>query len=293
MAMKEITKVVCGRFEFTKEDLMKLDEASLRGILHERVHHNIETPIYPILLKWKGEPIDGFGMQTQIVFDAWREKGYSEDDEDIRWAKRFVDYAAQIRAGEKPDIPELNEAMPEPFTDEEMKVVRKLIWGRRSGRGCWSDRYVSDEIIEKICEAGRAAPCGCNLDEVRFIVIRAPEEQRMMRGNISIENSVKIVICYDNRPVHVIGQDLPDSVPQNRGYDCAVAAVQMLLMAHALGLSGVWLSKTNASAQAFREQWGLPDNYDVALHLAIGWPAMGSIKSARVPLEYMMLRKNT
>jgi len=27
------------------------------------------------------------------------------------------------------------------------------------------------------------------------------------------------------------------------------------------------------------------------MHLGVGWPAAGSIKSARVPLEYMMVRK--
>jgi len=293
MTTREITKVKVMGGEYGKEDLMKMDEVSLRGLLHERAHHNIEVPLYPSLIKWKDEPIAGFGAQAQIVFDVWRERGFSEDDEDIKWVKRYLDCAAEVRTGRKPEIPELKVALPVPFTKEEMKVVHRLIWERRSARGCWTDKYVPDETIEQICEAGRAAPIGCNLDEVRFIVLRTPEEKKMMRSDISVENAVVIVLCYDKRPSHVVGQDRPEAVPQNRELDCAAAADHMLLMTHALGLSGVWLTKTNASAQAFKQQWGLSDQYEVAMHIAVGWPAMGSIKSARVPLKYMMLQRGT
>ncbi len=41
-------------------------------------------------------------------------------------------------------------------------------------------RYVPDELIEQILEAGRAAPIGCNLDVVRFVVIRDPEKAKMI-----------------------------------------------------------------------------------------------------------------
>jgi len=90
----------------------------------------------------------------------------------------------------------------------------------------------------------------------------------------------------------VVGQDHPESVPQNRGFDCAAAGDHMLLMAHALGLGGCWLTKREETAKRFKEQYGLPDNIEVAMHIAVGWPAIGTIKSLRVPLEYMMIRKN-
>ena len=261
---------------------------SLRGLLHERVHHNIEVPIYPTLLNWKGKPRAGFGQQAQLVFDVWQEKGFTEDDPDIKWAKRYLTLAEKIRAGEKPG---LDEPMPTPFTEEEMAVVHKLIWERRSARSGWLDKEVPEEMIEKILEAGRAAPSGCNLDEVRFIVLRSPEEPKMIWSDVSTENAVIIVICYDKIPSHVIGQDRPESVPQNRGYDCAAACDHMILMVHALGLSGVWLSRTEKTAGEFKERYGLPDNIEVAMHIAFGWPVMGTIKSARVPLEYMMIRR--
>ncbi len=288
--MRKITKVTSGRNEYTKEDLRKMDEVSLRGLLHERIHHNIEVPLYPVTLKWKGTPIAGFGQQAQIVFDVWRERGFTEDAPDIEWIKRYLALAENIRVGKKP---ELDEPLPTPFTDEEMEVVHKLIWGRRSARGGWLDKKVPDEMIEKILEAGRAAPIGCNLGEVRFIVLRPPEETKMIWSDISTENAVIIVICYDNRPSHAVGQDRHDFVPQNRGYDCAAACDHMLLMVHALGLSGVWLSNTKKSAKEFKKRYGLPDYIEVAVHIAFGWPAMGTIKSARAPLEYMIIQRDT
>jgi nitroreductase len=287
--VSETTKVISGGIEYTMEDLRNMDEVSLRGLLHERVHHGIEVPLYPLILKWKGRQIDGFGRHAQMIFEVWRERGFPEDDPAMQWTKRHLAIAEQVRAGEKPEV---DEPLPTPFTEEEMAVVHKLLWGRRSARGDWLDRPVPDDMIAQILEAGRAAPIGCNLGEVRFIVLKPPEETKMIWSDISTENAVIIVICYDTRPSHVVGQDRPVSVPQNRGYDCAAACDHMLLMVHALGLSGVWLSSTARTAMQFKERYGLPDHIEVAMHMAFGWSAMGTIKSARVPLEYMMIQRD-
>jgi nitroreductase len=185
--------------------------------------------------------------------------------------------------------------LPTPFTEEEMAVVNKLIFERRSIRD-WIDKPVPDEMIEKILEAGRAAPIGCNLDELRFIVIRDPDEAKMIWSDISTRNAVIIVICYDTRISKVVGQD--KFVPHNVGYDAAAAADHMLLMAHALGLGAVWLSKTTKSdvtrdtGAEFKEKYGLPDYIEPALHIAVGWTAIGTIKTKRMPLTEMMLTRN-
>ena len=285
--MPEIIKVISGGIEYTKEDLMKMDPVLLRALLHERAHHNIEVPFYTTLLKWKGNPMPNFGQQAQIVFDVWQERGFTEDTPDIAWVKEYLAIAKKIRAGQKI---EWTEPLPTPFTDEEMAVVNKLIYGRHSIRD-WLDKPVPDDMIEKILEAGRAAPIGCNLDEVRFIVIREPEEAKMVTSDISTQNAVIIVICYDTRIPKVVGQDR--SVPQNAGFDAAAAADHMLLMAHALGLGGVWLSenKTKAAAEKFKEQYSLPVYIEVALHIAVGWTAIGTIKSKRLPLTDMMIQR--
>jgi len=276
--------------EYTREDLVKMEPELLRALLRERTHHNIEVPLYPTLLKWQGKPVSGFGEQAQLVFDVLREKGFTEDAPDIEWVKKYLAIAEQVRRGEKPQI---DEPLPTPFTDEEMTVVDKLIYQRCSIRD-WIDKEVPDEMIEKILEAGRAAPIGCNLDELRFIVIKDPEEAKMIWSDISTKNAVIIVICHDKRVPQVVGQDV--GAPQNAGFDAAASADHMLLMAHALGLGAVWLSEAKGrrdTAQEFKEKYGLPDYIEVDLHIAVGWTAMGTIKSARMPLKDMMIRRNT
>ena len=288
--MREV-KVISGGIRYTKEELMKMDAVVLRALLRERVHHNVEVPLYGTLLKWKGKPIAGFGEQAQMVFDVWRERGLTDDAPDIEWVKEYLAIAEKVRAGERF---EWDEPLPIPFTEEEMAVVNKLIYGRCSIRN-WIDKPVPDEMIEQILEAGRAAPIGCNLDEVRFIVISDPKEAKMVWSDVPTKHAVIIVLCCDTRIPKVVGQDV--AVPQNIGFDAAAAADHMLLMAHALGLGAVWLSKIVKrgtgvdTGQEFKKQYGLPDHIQVALHIAVGWAAIGTIKSKRMPLADMMLRR--
>lgn len=292
--MSEITKVTpFGGSIYEKEDLMKMEPTLLRALLRERVHHNIEVPLYPLLARRQSKPIPVFGLQAQMVYDAWKERGFNDTDPDIEWVKEYLALAKKVRNGEKI---EWGLPVQTPFTEEEMAVVYKLIYERRSIRD-WVDKPISDEIIKKILEAGRAAPIGCNLDEVRFIVIKDPAEAKMIWSDIPVANAAIIVICYDKRIPDVVGQDR--TVPQNGGFDAAAAADHMLLMAHALGLGGVWLSKTVKTdvtvdtAKRFKEQYGLPEYIEVALHIAIGWSAMGTIKSQRMPLKEMIIARET
>jgi nitroreductase len=290
--MASKTKIKLTFVEYDKEALRALEPETLGGLLRERVHHNIEVPLYPTVLRGKQQPKEGFGLQAQMVFDVWREKGLPEHTPDMLWVKRYLELAAQVRAGEPVD---LEEPLPTPFSESEMKVVCKLLYGRRSIRD-WEDRKVPAEMIDQILEAGRAAPIGCNLGHLKFVVLTDPEEKKWIWSDISTKNAaVIIVICHDRRVAETVGQDL--LVPQNPGFDAAAAADHMLLMAHALGLGGVWLSelkqtaKTKDTGAEFRQRYGLPEHFEVDVHIAVGWTAIGSIKSARPPLSEMVIRQ--
>jgi len=277
--------------DFTEEDLMSMDEVSLRSLLIERTHHTIEVALYPTLLRGVNKPMKAFGEHALVVFDIWHKRGLPEDTPDLMWVKRYVAIAEKIRAGEKVT---LDEPLPTPFSENEMAVVEKLLYGRRSIRD-WLDKPVPDEMIEKILEAGRAAPTSCNLGQVRFVVLKDHEEKKMIWSDVSTNNCVIIVVCYDNRVRKVVGQD--SSSPHNGGYDASAAADHMLLMAHALGLGAVWLSRVvkpdiGDTGARFKELYGLPDYIEVALHIGVGWPAMGTIKSQRVPLSDMIIHRN-
>jgi nitroreductase len=252
----------------------------------------IEVPLYPTLLKGKGTASPGFGEQAQLVFDVWSERGFSEDTPDINWVKRNLAVAEKIRAGENPEV---EEALPTEFSSEEMKVVRKLIWERRSIRA-WVHKPLPEEMLEQILEAGNAAPIGCNLGHLRFVVLTSPEEKAMIWSDISTKNAAAIiVVCHDKRAAQAICHDR--LVPQNPGFDAAAAGTQMLLMAHALGLGAVWLSalkkttKTSDTGQEFKKKYGLADHIEVHFHIAVGWTAIGSIKSARPALTDLIIRR--
>jgi nitroreductase len=290
--MIEINEVrPAGGPAYRKVDLMNMDSVSLKGLLRERTHHNIEVPLYTTLLKWKGLPIPTFGLQAQLTYDIWHERNLPENGPDMEWIKEHLALAKNIREGQKVD---LDGYLPAPFTETEMAVVNKLLYMRRSCRD-WLDKPVPDWMIEQILEAGRAAPIGCNLGEVRFIVITDPEEAKMVWSDISTKNAVLIVICYDKRIQTVVGQDT--LVPQNAGFDCAAATDHMLLMAHALGLGACWLSKTTKcdiaedSGKKFQQLYGLPEYIEPACHIAVGWPAIMPAKSKRAPLSEMLISR--
>lgn len=289
MNQQKIVVKPFGSPGFSRVDLMSMEPELLRALLRERVHHTIEVPLYSILAKGQHHAISNFGNQPEIILEVWQERGLPEDEPDIQWAIENVNLALKVRQGE---TIELSNPLPVPFTEDEMKVVNKLIYGRISYRD-WLDKPIPEEFIQQILEAGRAAPIGCNLNEIRFLVLRDPIEHKMIWSDISTINSVIIVICVDKRIPKVVSQD--KYVPQNPAYDAAAAADHMLLMAHALGLGGVWLSKTAETeytadtGKQFSEAYGLPDYIDVALHIAIGWPAIGAIKSQRMPLSEMII----
>jgi nitroreductase len=270
---------------YSRDDLRQMDPVCLRALFRERVHHTIEVMLPPIL-RGEKQTRPGFGRQPRLILDVLRERGIEEDEPDILWGKRYIELADRLDSGETVS---LDESLPEPFAEEEMAAVRKLIWGRRSIRDWIPDREIPDELIEQILEAGRAAPTGCNLDVVRFIVIRDPDEARMVWSDIPtpMDRCVLIVVCYDTRIYRTVGHDR--LVPHNQLFDCAAAADHMCLMAHALGLGAVWLTRTAKSGADFQRKYGLPGHVEPALHIAVGWPAAGTIKSARLPLTHMRI----
>ena len=273
--------------KYTREDLMSMDPVCLRALFRERVHHTIEVDVYPILLGQK-KAKSHMGREPEIILDVWRNRGFPEDEADWEWGKTYISLAKKLREGVEIDLPG---PAPTAFSQEEMETVKKLIWGRRSIRNWIPGKEIPEEKIEQILEAGRAAPTGCNLDIVRFIVIRDPEEAKMVWSDIPtpVDRCILIIVCYDKRVYKTIGHDR--LVPHNQTLDCAAAADHMCLMAHALGLGAVWLTQTEKTARRFKKEFGLPGHFEPVLHMAVGWPAAGTIKSARMPLEEMIISK--
>jgi nitroreductase len=281
--IKDTVRWLYGRY--TRDDLMSMNPVCLRALFRERVHHTIEVDLYPHLLgKKKIRP--NYGREPELILDIWRQRGFPENEPDIEWGKTYITLAKKLREGEKAT---LSEPDPLDFTENDVENVKRLFWDRRSVRDWIPGKEIPNEMIEQVLEAGRAAPTGCNLEIVRFVVIRDPEEAKMVWSDIPtpMDSCALIVVCYDKRVYATLGHDR--LVPHNQLYDCAAAADHMCLMAHALGLGAVWLTRTEKTAQTFKEKYGLPDYLEPALHIAVGWSAIKTIKSQRMPLKEMII----
>lgn len=86
--------------KYRKEDLLELDQELLGALLRQRVHHNIEVPLYSVLQKKTLKPIPNFGLQAQLVFEAWEERNLPQNRPDIEWAKQYISIAEKIRNGQ-------------------------------------------------------------------------------------------------------------------------------------------------------------------------------------------------
>lgn len=269
-------------FGFTEDDLMKVDPVVLRTLIHERTHHTIEVAIYRILARKMKVP-DSFGDTVEFLLNIWERRGFRTDEPDIIWSEKYLSYAKTLSSG---SVVTLDTKVPEPFGLEEMRVVEKLMFGRRSIRQ-FQPRSVPEEMIERILYAGLMAPQGCNVGSTRFIVLRTPEEWKLVQSDIPIENGVIIVVCQDMSVYYTVGFE--KRVPQNIYYDAAAAADHMLLMAHALGLGGVWLTHGEETQKKIREYFGLPETFVTRCHILVGWSAEAPIKSARMNLKQVIV----
>ena len=269
---------------YTRDDLMEMDVDSLRAVLHERTHHTIEIQLYRILKGKMAKP-ENFGNQAKVLLDVWRDKELPTDTPDLQWCIKLIEIAEKLNTS----IPvKLETELPEPFSNTEMETVRKLLYGRRSIRQ-FTDRLVPDEVLREILYAGLMAPQGCNVASTRFIVLRSPEEWKLVRSDIPIENGVMVLICQDLRVYKTLRFD--QFVPQNIYYDAAAAADHMCLMAHALGLGACWLTHGEKTQKRIKELFGLPETFITRCHLIIGWPDEAPIKSQRMSLDDAIIEK--
>lgn len=267
---------------FTKEQLMEMEVGTLRTLLHERTHHRIEVFLYRIL-NGKFKKPDNFGEQPKFLYDIWVERGLPVDTPDLEWCKTNIDIAEKLNDGEKV---ELDTKLPEPFTEEEMKTVRKLLYERRSIRQ-FTDKHVPDWMIEEMLYAGLMSPVGCNVDSRRYIVLRDPKDWKLVSSDIPLENGVMIIICQEMGGYQALTFDT--WVPQNIYYDAATAADHISLMAHAFGLGACWLSHGEDSRKRVREHFNLPETFMGRCHIILGWPAEAPIKSMRMTVKDAMI----
>ena len=176
--------------------------------------------------------------------------------------------------------------------------VLSCIYGRRSIRN-FTPEQIPAAVIEEIIKAGTYAPSAVNKQPWRFVVVqnrelihRYAEQARKLwlelyqdsddperRGLVTFMSRLRTGIFYD-APVLVLVFSSPDAF---RGdIDCTLAAGNMMLAAHSMGIGSCWIGLAMAlgSDPAFLEEIGVPQDHKLIAPLIFGYPEK---KSTRAP----------
>ena len=257
---EELTRL----FDLTEEQLLKLDEVEFRARMRERCHHTMEIPTYESA--YFGTPLPADQTATiEKMLRVWDKRGLSHDLVEYRFATTILELAKRRIAGQPVD---LGVYEPKWLTPEEQEVFDRVVFERRSVRQWNLERHVDDALIDRVLNAGLWGAHGCNLQSIRYIVVREEDEPGLFEGSDVPGGPVHIVVMQDKRCY----QAHPLMPPPNILLDCGAATQNIILAAHAYGLGGCWLTFSEVMRERFIEHYSLPEYYDVVTYVDIGWP---------------------
>jgi nitroreductase len=260
---------------FSADSLRELPVDLLRAVLRERAHHLLEGHVQEALVS--AQPIDVSKAKTvERVLQVWEERGLPTSGEDFVWIRRLLEMAKTA--------PE--QSPSKGFDSKEIETVRRVVLERRSIR-FWDGRPVPRLMLEEIVRAGQWAPCACNLQTLRVLIVDDPGEAALFEGEVS-GAPAQLVVCQDTRPYEFYRTSVPG---HNPWLDCGAAMQNMLLMAHALGLGAVWLTFSERQRQSVHDRFRIPDGIEVVSYISLGWPAIQPIPPGRMELEAVLLHK--
>lgn len=148
----------------------------------------------------------------------------------------------------------------------------ELIKTRRSVRS-FSDREISRDDLEKIAEAAIYAPSAMNKQTWQFTVVTdkskikalaAAVGKALCRDDYCMYNPQAIIICSNEKDSR-FGVD-----------DCACAAENMFLAAHALEIGSVWINQVRDTdnipeVRKLLTELQIPENHKVYGTVALGY----------------------
>ena len=156
---------------------------------------------------------------------------------------------------------------------------------RYSYRGEYKDTPVPRADLQKILEAGLAAPSGCNAQTAYLIGIDDPE---ILKGTAEILKTKKLSLVTAGICVvtHVV-PSYKDMYFNIQDYSAAIE--NMLLVITAMGYASCWLEGVITSdkdrQKAFSQLLKIPQEYDVVAYLPVGVPESPGKRAAHKPFE--------
>ena len=172
----------------------------------------------------------------------------------------FLCYKLAVTGGEKAQQQDTSE------------VVLNNILERTSVRS-YLEKSVEEEKIEKLLQAGMAAPTAVNKQPWHFVVVTEKSLlQKLSEANPHAKMVAKaplaIVVCGD------MTKALDGNAREFWVQDCSAASENILLAATGLGLGAVWTGTypSEERCAAVSEVLGLPESLTPLNTIAIGYP---------------------
>jgi nitroreductase len=157
--------------------------------------------------------------------------------------------------------------------------VFEAIKGRRSIRQ-FTDEPVEKETLEKLLDAARWAPTASNQQRWRFVVVTSPLIKELIlkfAPGIFVMPAAFIVICAEKAP------DANPWAEVTYLADCAIAAQDIMLAAHEMGI-GSCVAISYAKV-AIIEILNIPAGVEPLLIITLGYPAEAPEPPPRLALN--------
>lgn len=276
------------KVDYSRESTLKMDPSPLRAMIRERAHHTVEIQLYEALAEGKALP-PGTGSAVRELLAVWKERELPTEGPDFAWVFALLEMAERSIRGEKVD---LSRFAWHQYDEQEFALIRRLVHERRAVRH-WTDREVPEWMIDEILEAGRWAPHGCNMNSVRFIVVREEHEPGLFKGSDVPGGPVHIVCVQDSRIYHIQPGYVAHlyTLENNRVLDCGATMQNMVLTAHALGLGAVWLTFNDTMRERLRKRFGLGEHMIIVTFLDVGYPDQTPMPPGRMGLDELVLAR--
>jgi len=179
--------------------------------------------------------------------------------------------------------------------------VSELFRHQRAVRA-FSDREVSDEIVEQVLTAATHGPSGSNTQPWRWIVVRDPE----VKAQVSEEYEAAFAAAYADRaparasdrqpftevPVLIVACVMVPSTGRagiQTGASIYPACQNLMLQARALGLGSVLTTLHRVKRARIHEILGIPEGWDTAAIIPLGWPDRSYGPNRRPPISEVMM----
>ncbi len=152
----------------------------------------------------------------------------------------------------------------------------KLATDRYSVRK-FSDKIVEKEVIDKILEAGRIAPTGCNYQPQRILVINDNKSLEKLKDctRCHFDAPCAMLVCYNKDECWT----RPYDGRQSGVVDASIVTTHLMLQAWELGVGSTWVM--HFDPLRMRETFGIPENIDPVALLVMGYPATDAIPNER------------